>query len=131
MATTEELRYSEAGELLSDSANSYKVPSVDCIPADFRVKFLEGSENPINLLGSKAVGEPPFVLGLSVWAAAKQAVSCHVPGEAAGLGLPATSEEIMKCLCKCDEARSSVAGKTGRLSVDENLEAINRATAEF
>ena len=31
--------------------------------------------NPINLLGSKAVGEPPFVLGISVWAAAKQALS--------------------------------------------------------
>ncbi len=130
-ATTEELRYSEAGELLSDSANSYKVPSVDCIPADFRVTFLEDSENPINLLGSKAVGEPPFVLGLSVWAAAQQAVSCHVPGRAAGLGLPATSEEIMKCLCKCDEARSSVAGKTRKFAVDENLEAINRATTEF
>ena len=64
-ATTEELRYSENGELLSDSLNNYKVPSVDCIPADFRVELLEDSDNPINLLGSKAVGEPPFVLGLS------------------------------------------------------------------
>ena len=39
-ATTEELMYSEQGELLSDGANNYKVPSVDCIPADLRVEFL-------------------------------------------------------------------------------------------
>ena len=74
-ATTEELLYSDAGELLSHSPNNYKIPSVECMPRDFRVEFLDGPDNPINLLGSKAVGEPPFVLGLSVWAAAKQALS--------------------------------------------------------
>jgi xanthine dehydrogenase large subunit len=95
-ATTEELLYSEAGELLTDSANKYKVPTADCIPADFRVAFLEDSDNPINLLGSKAVGEPPFVLGLSVWAAAKQAVSSHAGGRPVGLSLPATSQGILK-----------------------------------
>ena len=52
------------------------------MPRDFRVDFLEDSENRINLLGSKAVGEPPFVLGLSVWAAAKQALASLAPGRA-------------------------------------------------
>ena len=97
-ATSEELLYAENGELLTDSANKYKIPSVDCIPADFRVAFLEESENPVNLLSSRAVGEPPLVLGLSVWAAARQAVSSPAAGPRAGLNLPATGEEILKKL---------------------------------
>ena len=97
-ATTEEVVFSESGELLTDSANKYKIPSVDCVPPDFRVAFLEDSENPVNLLSSKAVGEPPLVLGLSVWAAARQAVASTVGTRAVGLNLPATSEEILKNL---------------------------------
>ncbi len=100
-ATSEEVVYSESGELLTDSANKYKIPSVDCIPADFRVAFLEDSENPVNLQSSKAVGEPPLVLGLSVWAAARQAVAGPAPRKAVGLNLPATSEEILKKLDEC------------------------------
>ena len=50
----------------------------------FACNFLEDSDNPINLLGSKAVGEPPFVLGLSVWAAAKQALSSLHAGRPGG-----------------------------------------------
>ena len=50
------------------------------MPRPFRADFLENPENPMNLLGSKAVGEPPFVLGFSVWAAAKQALCRPSPG---------------------------------------------------
>jgi xanthine dehydrogenase large subunit len=105
-ATTEELLYSESGELLSHSPNNYKVPNVECIPRDLRVAFLENSENRMNLLGSKAVGEPPFVLGLSVWAAAKQAVAGSLApiGRSPALNLPATSEEILKHLSTRDES---------------------------
>ena len=71
--------------------------------------FLDDSENPMNLLGSKAVGEPPFVLGLSVWAAAKRAISSHLRGRAAGLGLPATSEELMRFLGASDQEERSAA----------------------
>jgi xanthine dehydrogenase large subunit len=130
-ATTEELIYSSSGELLSDAANNYKVPSVDCIPADFRVRFLEDSDNPLNLLGSKAVGEPPFVLGLSVWAAAKAAVSSLVPGHPVGLNLPATSEEVMRQLCECGGAGSSARAKAGRLTLESKMEANTRATTDI
>jgi xanthine dehydrogenase large subunit len=129
--TTEELCYSESGELLSDSLNKYKVPSVDCIPADFRVELLEGADNPINLLGSKAVGEPPFVLGLSVWAAAKQALSNLVPGRGVKLDLPATSEEILRHLCECEDVESTVNGNPRTSNVRSSVEANKRATAEF
>jgi xanthine dehydrogenase large subunit len=126
-ATTEELIYSDSGELLSDAANNYKVPSVDCIPADFRVALLEDSDNPLNLLGSKAVGEPPFVLGLSVWAAARGALSSAFTGQAVGLKLPATSEEIMRQLCECDGAGSSARPAAGRPSLGKNVEVSTRA----
>jgi xanthine dehydrogenase large subunit len=130
-ATTEELHYSERGELLSDSLNNYKVPSVDCIPADFRVGLLEGADNPINLLGSKAVGEPPFVLGLSVWAAAKQALSSVVPGRRVNLDLPATSEAILRHICEYDGALGPVNGNPRTSIVRPSVEANVRATADF
>ena len=96
-STTEELLYSNDGELLSHSPNNYKIPNVECMPADVRIEFLESPEDPINLLGSKAVGEPPFVLGLSVWAAAKQALGTLAPSRRSpALNLPATSEEILR-----------------------------------
>ncbi len=96
--TSEELLYSEAGELLSNSPNNYKVPGIESIPGVLRVDFLEDSDNPINLLGSKAVGEPPFVLGISVGAAAKSALSSLSPGRSPPLCFPATSEEILNHL---------------------------------
>jgi xanthine dehydrogenase large subunit len=92
-ALTEELRYSDAGELLTASPSNYKIPAVADVPPDFRVAFLEG-ENPVNLHSSKAVGEPPFVLGLSVWAAVKDALRAST-GRGRSLGLPATGEAVL------------------------------------
>ena len=86
--TTEELLYSETGELLSHSPNNYKIPGIECMPRVFRVDFLENPDNPINLLGSKAVGEPPFVLGISVGAAAKSALVEPVAGPFAAPVVP-------------------------------------------
>jgi xanthine dehydrogenase large subunit len=96
--TTEELRYSETGELLSNSPNNYKIPGIESIPRVLNVDFLENADNPVNLMGSKAVGEPPFVLGISVGAAVKSALASVSPGRAPALSFPATSEEILKHL---------------------------------
>ena len=92
-ATTEELRYSDLGALLTCSPSNYKIPGVTDVPADFRVSFLD-RDNPANIHGSKAVGEPPFVLGIAVWAAIKDALRGS-GREGIGLGLPATGEEIL------------------------------------
>jgi len=99
-STTEELLYSDAGELLSHSPNSYKVPSAECLPRDFFVDFLDNPDNTMNLFASKAVGEPPFVLGISVHCAAKQALSSLSPGRSAALCLPATSQELLRHLSR-------------------------------
>jgi xanthine dehydrogenase large subunit len=114
--TTEELRYSEGGELLAHSPNNYKIPSVECLPGTLRVDFLDNPENAINLLGSKAVGEPPFVLGLSVWAAAKQALASVNPGRSVPLNLPATSEELLRHLSSLQHPEAendAAAGQVG------------------
>ncbi len=93
-ALTEELRYSDAGELLTCSPSNYKIPGVHDVPRDFRVDFLDAA-NPVNVFGSKAVGEPPFVLGISVWAAVKDALRQAAPGRGVGLKLPATGEQVL------------------------------------
>jgi xanthine dehydrogenase large subunit len=111
-ATTEELRYSDRGALLTQSPNNYKIPSVECLPADFRVAFLDGPDDRTNLLGSKAVGEPPFVLGISTWAAVKQALSSLASGRSPALCLPATSEEILRHLADRGEPVLSSGGST-------------------
>ena len=106
-ATTEELRYSDAGELLTCSPSNYKIPAVTDIPPDFRVEFLD-RDNPGNVHGSKAVGEPPFVLGIAVWAAVKDALRAGAEGRGTGLRLPATGEEVLRHLSdRGDRGRDS------------------------
>jgi xanthine dehydrogenase large subunit len=99
--TTEALVYGPSGELWSDSATTYKVPNVSDVPADFRVAFLDNPDNRENIYGSKAVGEPPLLLAVSVWAAVKHALASAAPGRRPRLDLPATSEEILLRLTVC------------------------------
>jgi xanthine dehydrogenase large subunit len=97
-ATTEDLRYGETGELWSHSPTTYKVPNITDVPAEFNVEFLDNRENRINIYSSKAVGEPPLLLGVSVWAAVKQALTSVANGQRVDLQLPATNEEVLRCL---------------------------------
>jgi len=129
-ATTEELIYSTSGELLANSPNNYKVPNIECLPGTIRVDFLENAGNRINLMGSKAVGEPPFVLGITVWAAAKQALSSLSPGRSPPLHLPATSEELLRHLSASDEPTDPARITNAIPGPDENTEAEIRATAQ-
>jgi xanthine dehydrogenase large subunit len=93
--TTEALLFGPDGRLWSDSATTYKIPNVTDVPANFRVDFLDNPNNIANICGSKAVGEPPLLLAVSVWAAVKQALSSVAPGRAIQLKLPATNEEVL------------------------------------
>ncbi len=93
--TTEELRYAENGQLLTHSPSTYKIPNIQDIPAVFNIDWID-SNNPVNIKGTKAVGEPPFVLALSVWTAIKYALSSLASGAIIPLRLPATSEEILR-----------------------------------
>lgn len=97
--TTEELKYKPNGELLSHSPTTYKIPNIQDTPPIFNIDTLD-RPNAVNLKGSKAVGEPPLLLGLSVWAAVKNALTYISSGEIPELILPATNEEILRHLTK-------------------------------
>lgn len=74
--TCEELVWDTKGRLLTDGPASYKIPTVGDVPADLRVTLLENRKNPQQtVFHSKAVGEPPFMLGISVWMALQDAIA--------------------------------------------------------
>jgi xanthine dehydrogenase large subunit len=104
--TTEELKYSAGGELLSHSPTTYKIPNIGDLPEVFNLGFLENPDHSISLLRSKALGEPPLLLAISVWTAAKQAVATVSRTAASGLSLPATGETLLLAL---EPARSKPA----------------------
>lgn len=95
--TTEELRYDDKGVLLAHSPTTYKIPNINDLPEIFNVDWIE-HDNPVNLRGSKAVGEPPLLMAISVWCAVKHALGFVSNGEVAKLTLPATGEEILSRL---------------------------------
>ncbi len=92
--TTEDLRYTPKGELLSHSPTTYKIPNINDLPPEFSMNWIE-HDNPINVAGSKAVGEPPLLMAISVWCAVKHALGFVSNGDIAKLRLPATNEEIL------------------------------------
>ncbi|MBI5216782.1 MAG: xanthine dehydrogenase molybdopterin binding subunit [Ignavibacteriae bacterium] len=95
--TTEEIKWDEQGNLLNHSPDTYKIPAVRDIPKDFRVAILDAAPNVAQTIKqSKAVGEPPFMLALSVWLAIKDAISAVGNHEVEPeFSLPATGEVIL------------------------------------
>jgi xanthine dehydrogenase large subunit len=96
--TTEALVYDARGNLLSYSPTTYKIPAITDVPEVFNVATFDNTDNVQNVYRSKAVGEPPLMLGIAVWAAVKNALSYVAPGVPNDLQLPATGEEILRCL---------------------------------
>ena len=94
----EELRYQEDGKLLSYSPTSYKIPNVGDLPKDLRIELYEDPTPSGSIRKSKAVGEPPLMLSLAAFTAVKQALGHISPGNAVPLTIPATSEEVLRCI---------------------------------
>ena len=69
--TLEELVWSADGSLYTRGPGMYKIPAAGSIPHDMRVYLLRDSENPRAIHASKAVGEPPLFLAMSVFLAIK------------------------------------------------------------
>ncbi len=94
--TTEEIKWDEKGNLLTHSPDTYKIPTVQDIPKDFRVELLQGVPNPDAIRKSKAVAEPPLMLALSTWLAIKDAISAVANHELEPeFSLPASNEVIL------------------------------------
>lgn len=101
-STGENLVYADNGALLSHSPTTYKIPSIQDTPREFNIDFIKNETNVLNVRASKAVGEPPFLLGLSVWNAVKDALNYASEDGARNLRIPATLEEILMNLEKKD-----------------------------
>jgi xanthine dehydrogenase large subunit len=95
--TNEKLFYSDKGDLLSHSPTTYKIPNIQDTPRIFNINLIENNDNEQNVHKSKAVGEPPLLLGASVWTAAKRAILARISGQS-NFKSPATNEEILKGL---------------------------------
>jgi len=92
--TTENLFYKDNGKLLAHSPTTYKIPNIQDTPRIFNVEFFENNTNTQNIHRSKAVGEPPFLLGVSVWTAIKNAIA-YRKKEKINIISPATHERIL------------------------------------
>jgi xanthine dehydrogenase large subunit len=100
--TTEELVYDDKGRLLTHAPSTYKIPVASDVPVDFRVALFDGSNREETIYRSKAVGEPPLMLGISVFAAIADAIHSVHPGKPVALDAPATPEAILKALGPVD-----------------------------
>jgi xanthine dehydrogenase large subunit len=97
--TTEELVFDAKGRLRTHAPSTYKIPCASDVPEDFRVNLYQSKGNVEDTIyRSKAVGEPPLMLGISVWAAIHDAVAALKPGKVPHLQAPATPENIMKAV---------------------------------
>jgi xanthine dehydrogenase molybdopterin-binding subunit B len=93
--TCEELVWDKEGRLLTHSPDTYKIPAVSDRPREFNVRFLKNATQRQTIHGSKAVGEPPLMLAISVREAIRDAIAAF--GTASGevfLKVPATCEAI-------------------------------------
>ncbi|SMB79054.1 xanthine dehydrogenase molybdopterin binding subunit [Deinococcus hopiensis] len=115
--TLEELRWDTSqgphrGRLATQAASTYKLPSFSELPEVFNVALLERATESGVVYGSKAVGEPPLMLAISVREALRQAAAAFGPGgRATELPSPATPEAVYWALNAARQAtaRTEVA----------------------
>jgi xanthine dehydrogenase large subunit len=97
--TCEEVLTDAKGRLVTHSPDTYKIPAVGDAPEDFRVALLERAPQQGVIHGSKAVGEPPFMLALGVVTALRHAIAGFGPPRTeVRLASPATPEAILRAV---------------------------------
>ncbi len=103
--TSEELRFADDGALSTRGASTYKLPGIGACPAEFNVRFLGRATEPGVIYGSKAVGEPPLMLAISVREALRAAVAAFRGPGVVELACPATPEAVFWAIkgtsCSC------------------------------
>jgi xanthine dehydrogenase large subunit len=101
--TTEQLVWNTEGHLSTHAPSTYKIPTAGDVPEHFKVDLWPEPNREDNVFGSKAVGEPPFMLAISAYEALRDAVA-NARGESSGhkqtvqLTAPATAENVLIAL---------------------------------
>jgi xanthine dehydrogenase large subunit len=95
--TTEELCWDDKGRLTTHAPSTYKIPTASDRAPDMRISLWDRGENREDVIyKSKAVGEPPLMLGISVLMALSDAISNATPaGAYPDLDAPATPERVL------------------------------------
>ncbi|MBM4055442.1 MAG: xanthine dehydrogenase [Planctomycetes bacterium] len=91
----EDLRFNDKGQLLSRDLATYKVPDAHFMPDDIEVEFLKNEKGSIGPYGSKAVGEPPFMYGIGVFFATRNAMRAFRPDIDFNFASPLTPERVL------------------------------------
>ncbi len=94
--TSEELWWSDDGRLMTHAPSTYKIPTSHDWPDEFNVELLaRGRNREDTIYRSKAVGEPPLMLSMSVFFAIKDAIASMEADKLPKLDAPATPERIL------------------------------------
>lgn len=99
--TTEQLVWNGEGLLTTHAPSTYKIPATGDVPERLAITLWPEANREDNVGGSKAVGEPPFMLAISVYEALRNAVAAGRAPEAQGpvrLTAPATAENLLRAL---------------------------------
>ena len=98
--TMEELVWDKDGGLLTHGPSTYKIPGSRDDPPKFNIHIMENAPNKFpTIYKSKAVGEPPLMLAISVWLAIRDAVASLLDeGAVLNLNAPATPEAILNAI---------------------------------
>ncbi len=94
--TMEEVKYNSKGESMANTPSTYKIPTMSDVCSNFVVKQVNKERSQASVLGSKAVGEPPFLYGLAGWFSIMNALSFVTKSpEKIELNMPATPEAVL------------------------------------
>ncbi len=94
--TTEQLVWNDKGALTTHAPSTYKIPTAGDVPEHFKVDLWHMPNPEDNVFGSKAVGEPPFMLAISVYEALRDAIAqARDDGQIVQLIAPATAENVL------------------------------------
>ncbi|KNG94920.1 xanthine dehydrogenase molybdopterin binding subunit [Pseudaestuariivita atlantica] len=92
--TMEELVWDDTGRLRTHAPSTYKIPAMSDRPSVFNVELWDAPNREETIYRSKAVGEPPFMLGMSAFFALSDACAACGPNYPA-LDAPATPERVL------------------------------------
>ena len=117
--TMEHLWWNDKGRLMTHAPSTYKIPVANDVPPVFNVKIWESGINAEDsIYRSKAVGEPPLMLAISVHQAIKDAIASIADYRASPrLDTPATPEEVLHSVEELN-ARTSTAADAAKQKVD-------------
>ncbi|WP_284336758.1 xanthine dehydrogenase molybdopterin binding subunit [Comamonas sp. NoAH] len=102
--TTEQLVWNDKGVLTTHAPSTYKIPATGDVPEHFKIELYQEPNFEDNVGASKAVGEPPFMLAISVYEALRHAIASARDRQGkkgvVQLQAPATAEHVLQALLR-------------------------------